>query len=64
MSYKITEEAKKRFKHFLVDQDMSINDFAKKCGCKRQYINRVLCGTINITPHIIDIFKKGGYDLI
>ena len=64
MSYLISEEAIKRFKVWLVQNDMTVNSFAKKCGCKRQYLQRVLYGKINVTPHIIEVFKKGGYDLI
>ena len=64
MSYKITDAAKKRFKVWLVQNDLNIGSFAEKCGCKRQYIQRVLGGSINVTPHVIEVFKKGGYDLL
>ena len=64
MSYKITEEARKRFKIFLVRNDLTFEAFAQRCGCKRQYIQRVISGKVNVTPHVIEVFKRGGYDLI
>ena len=64
MSYKITEQARKRFKHYLIDQDLTLSTFAEKCGVKRQYLVRVLYGKSNVTPHVIEVFKKGGYELI
>ena len=59
--YFITEEARTRFKKWLIDQNLTVNKFAKGCGCSRQYIERVLQGKAKITSSVIEHFKKGGY---
>ncbi len=63
-TYIITEPAKKRFKRWLVDNDLTIASFSRKCGVSRQYISSVLNGKVHITPTVIATFKSGGYDLI
>ena len=59
--YFITEEARLRFKTWLLEQNLTVNRFAKGCGCSRQYIERVLKGKAKITSSVLDHFKKGGY---
>lgn len=62
--YFITKQAHTRFKKWLVDKNLTVNKFAKGCGCSRQYIERVLKGDAKITPSVIEHFKKGGYDCL
>ena len=63
-SYLITEPARKRFKRWLADNDLTIASFSRKCDVSRQYISRVINGNIKITPSVVKTFKAGGYDLI
>lgn len=63
-SYSATQTARKRFKRWLVDNDLSITRFAKACGVSRQYISAVIDGKVHVTPTVIETFKKGGYDFI
>lgn len=62
--YYITEEARERFRKYLFDERLSFAAFCKKAGVCRQYLDRVYKGQLPITPHIIEIFKRGGYELI
>lgn len=62
--YKITPAAKRRFKIWLLDNNLSVTKFAKKCGVTRQYISAALDGKIKCTDSVIETFKKGGYELI
>ena len=64
VSYKITDQARIRFKKYLAGQEISITEFAKRCGVNRVYISKVINGKFSITPRVIEIFKTGGYDLI
>lgn len=64
MSYTIKENAKKRFKVWLVQNDLTLRQFATKCGVSHQYVSQVVCGKRNITPNVIETFKRGGYELI
>ena len=59
--YFITEQAHTRFKKWLVDKKLTVNRFAKQCGCSRQYLEQVLAGKKKITTAVIDRFEKGGY---
>ncbi len=63
-SYFITPTAQRRFKVWLIDNNLNINSFAKKIGVSRQYIERVIKGQISITPKVREWFKKGGYELL
>lgn len=54
---------KVKFLTWLVKQNMSMRDFAKKCGCSHQYISAVINGKKPVNINTIDLFKKGGYDL-
>lgn len=63
-SYFATPKAKRRFKIWLMDNELSITQFAAKCGVSRQYISSVIDGKIHVTPTVIATFKKGGYEII
>ena len=63
-SYTMTKNAVLRFKMWLVKNNMSASDFARKCGVSRQYISSVICGRNYITKKCREIFQKGGYDLV
>lgn len=60
----ITEAAAKRFRLWLFKNNMSLNQFAKKAGCSRQYLTRALKGQIKITQTVREWFLKGGYELL
>lgn len=62
--YFITDEAKRRFRIWLLDNKLSMNKFAKKAGASRQYFEQVLNRKIKVTPNVIEWFKKGGYELL
>ena len=62
--YKMTPVAHRRFKCWLITHNLSITQFAARCGCSRQYIHRVVTGMIHVTPSVRSLFHKGGYDLI
>ena len=64
VNYKITPAAKKRFKKWLFDNELTITSFARRCGVSRQYIDSVVKGKNTITPTVIAWFKKGGYELL
>ena len=63
-SYYITETARKRFKRWLFNNDLSFNQFAKRCGVSRQYLERAIKGGRPITPSVREYIKKGGYELL
>ena len=60
----ITPEAKRRFQIWLLDNNLSIASFSKKCEVSRQYISTIINGTNAITDKVRDTFKKGGYELL
>lgn len=62
--YFITPQAKRRFNIWLLDNNLTLTQFAKKCGCSRQYLSRSLSGERPITPTVREWFKKGGYELL
>ena len=63
-SYVMTERAVKRFKKWLIDNDMTQSEFARRCNVSRQYINQVLKGQSYITARCREIFLKGGYEIL
>lgn len=63
-SYKITESARKRFKVWLVKNNITLVEFAKKCEVSRNYIYKILNGQRNITKSVLETFRKGGYELL
>ena len=62
--YFITPAAKKRFKKWLFENEVSLNEFSKRAGCSRQYLTRALNGEISLTSTVREWFKKGGYELL
>lgn len=62
--YFITKQAHTRFKKWLVDKSLSVNSFAKRCGCSRQYLEQILAGKKKITTSVHETFKKGGYEFL
>ena len=62
--YFITKQAHKRFKKWLVDKGLTVNKFAKQCGCSRQYLEQILKGKKKITPSVREHFMAGGYNLL
>lgn len=58
-----TEKELRRFKIWLIDKGLSINQFAKRCGVAHQYISDTIHGKYNVTPRIIETFKKGGFEI-
>lgn len=62
--YFITKQALTRFKKWLIDKGLTVNRFAKQCGCSRQYLEQVLAGKKKITPAVRDRFEQGGYVLL
>ena len=63
-SYVMTERAVKRFKKWLVDEEITQSEFARRCNVSRQYINQVLKGQSYITQRCREIFLKGGYEIL
>lgn len=59
--YFITNQAQTRFKKWLVEKHLTVNRFAKQCGCSRQYIEQVLSGKKKITENVRITFQVGGY---
>lgn len=57
----ITKEEQIHFKCWLIQNDLTIKEFAQKCGCSRQYIEKVINGKCKITEHIRNSFAKGDY---
>lgn len=62
--YFITKQALTRFKKWLVDKNLTVNRFAKLCGCSRQYLEQVLKGNKKITSSVRAKFHQGGYDFL
>ena len=62
--YFITKEAKRNFRIWLIDKNLTVNKFAKNCGVSRQYIESVLNGKIKITSTVLAHFRKGGYECL
>lgn len=62
--YIVTESAKKRFKKYLINEGITIEEFAHRCGTSRQYISQIIHGKRTVTENVIMTFHKGGYDLI
>lgn len=59
----ITNSTIKRFKVWLVKNNLSQSQFAKDCGVSRQYINRLLKKEFYITPKIIQMFSDRGFQI-
>ena len=62
--YVITNTAKKRFKVWLVQNGITLRQFANKCNVSAAYISKVINGKSHITPKCLEIFQRGGYKLL
>jgi len=62
--YVATPVARKRFRKWLVENDLNYKKFSQKCGCSMAYISAVINGKRHITKSVIDKFHKAGYDLL
>lgn len=62
--YYVTPTARKRFRKWLVDQDITFNEFCKRAGGTRQYMDRIIKGKVKVTPKSREWFIKGGYTLL
>lgn len=62
--YYMTEQATRRFRIWLLDNKLTLPQFAKKAECSRQYLERVLSGKVKVTQKVQDRFLKGGYELV
>lgn len=62
--YIMTKSGQKRFKHWLIEQEISQVEFAKRCGISKQYLYGIVTGKSHITQKVREQFKKGGYDLV
>lgn len=60
----ITDAAVLRFKKWLLENHLTVNSFSKKCGCSRQYIEKILKGQRKVTDSVRNHFKSGGYELL
>lgn len=60
----VTEKARMRFKVWLVQNNLSMSKFAKRCGCSHQYLSKAINGKIKITKAVVDKFRKGGYEFL
>ena len=58
------KEDAKRFKIWLIQNDMVLKQFSNKCGYSISYISEVINGHKPIRDDIVAAFKKGGYDLV
>lgn len=63
-SYYITDTARKRFKRWLFNNELSFRQFAMRCGVSRQYLEKAIKGQIPINETVREHFKTGGYELL
>ena len=57
----MNKEERRAFKIFLAVHDLTLSEFAKRCGVSKQYISSVVTGKAPITQSVRDTFIKGGY---
>lgn len=62
--YIATKTAKKRFKVWLIQNNISLREFASRCGVSAAYVSKVINGKSHITEQCLGIFRKGGYELL
>lgn len=60
----VTEKARVRFKVWLAKNNLSMVEFAKRCGCSRQYLSSAIDGKRKITLAVREKFRRGGYELL
>ena len=63
-SYYITESARKRFKKWLFENELTFRQFSIRCDVSRQYLDKAIKGIIPITDSVREHFKKGGYEYL
>lgn len=56
--YIIKDVGKKRFKKWLITKNLTMDQFAKLCGCSTQYISMVINGKKHITKRQENYSKK------
>lgn len=59
--YKFDQEERKNFKKWLVDQELTRKEFAKKLKISVPYLDMLIHGKRNFTPELIQRFEKIGY---
>lgn len=64
VSYYFEKQDRKEFKKWLVDNDLTQQDFAKICGVSVSFINSLIFGKRPITQHTIKVFGDNGYKII
>ena len=64
VSYYFEKQDRKEFKKWLVDNDLTQQDFAKICGVSVSFINSLIHGKRPITQHTIKVFGDNGYKII
>lgn len=62
--YYVTQEARIRFKKWLIDEGINFSQFCKRSGGCRQYMDKIIKGEVKITKQNREWFKRGGYDLL
>lgn len=62
--YIMTKSGCNRFKKWLLDQNLSQQEFANRCGISKQYLTLIIKGKSHITNRVREYFKKGGYELL
>lgn len=55
---------KKDFQKWLVDHETTMRQFSKKVGVSHTYVNEIANGHKYVTESVIQLFKKGGYEII
>lgn len=51
------------FKVFLLKNDLTIRDFATKCGISPSYLNALLNGKRALTEELVKVFSENGYKI-
>ena len=55
------KEDRKAFKKFLQDNNMSLREFARRCGISATYVCDIIHGHQRITQKVVDMFAKEGF---
>lgn len=53
---------KKEFKKWLVDNDLTQNEFAEKCGISVSYLTFIITGKRHFTKDLMETFKNLGLE--
>ena len=62
-SYFFETKDYKEFKKWVIDNDMNMRDVAEKMGVSEAYLSAIIRGKRNITPKVVELFRKVGYEL-